>query len=216
MFNRSKDWKVYFYATFNSMIDYVVVIFLSLYILVQMNLIEFKGTSLSLGTPDLNIYLYQANISLIICVGIIIGAIIGGQIADKISRRVSVYSSFLLLTVGMLLMLMDVNLVGVGILLLMASIIGFGMGFRHSGYSAVIGEMSKQHPEMDSTYFAVCNSFANLGGPVGLALTGLMFAITGSFAFVFIFMALFQNLSLIFFKMLDPKDYEYKLKEKEK
>ena len=82
-------------------------------------------------------------------------------------------------------------------------------------FSAVIGEMSKKHPEMDGTYFAVCNSFNNLGGPIGLALTGLLFNLTASFFFVFVFMAIIQNVALIFFKLLDPIDYEYKISEKQ-
>jgi MFS family permease len=213
MFTQSKDWKAYFFALFNAVADGVVMLFLSIYILIQMNLINLKGTSISLEKTDLNIYLYQANITLIVSVGIIIGAILGGAISDLISRKIGVYLSLIVTTIALLLILVDTEII---ILLIFAGIIGVGLGWRHSSYSAVVGEMSKQHPEMDSTYFSICNSFANLGNSIGLAITGIIFVLTGgSYAFIFFFIAMIQNLGVIPFLLLEPKDYEFKITKAE-
>ena len=215
MFNNQKDWKIYLYATFNALVDGAITLFLSIFILIQLDLITLEGTSLSLDATEKEIYLYQANFSLLISMGVILGAIVGGQVADKISRRTGVYSSLFFMTVCLFLILLPVSLIGISLLLFFAGCVGFSMGYRMPAFSAVIGEMSKKHPEMDSTYFAVCNSFNNLGGPIGLALTGFLFNLTASFFYVFAFMAIIQNVALIFFKLIDPKDYEYKISEKQ-
>ncbi|MFX0070715.1 MAG: MFS transporter [Candidatus Hermodarchaeota archaeon] len=214
MFNKSREWKLYIYAIFNSLMDGAVTLFLSIFIMIQLNLISLEGTSLSLDRTAKDIYLYQANISLLISLGVIIGAIIGGQVTDKISRRLGVYSAMMFGTIALLLVVLPVSLIGTGLLLFFAAFVGFSMGYRMPAFSAVIGEISKEHPEMDSTFFAVCNSFNNLGGPIGLALTGIIFNFSASFVIVFIFMALIMNIALIFFRMLNPQDYEYKLSEK--
>jgi len=212
MFNNSRDWKVYLYSIFNSLLNQVIFIFLSIYILIQMNLIEFKpGGSLSLGGTEANLYIYQANISLITSIGIMVGAILGGRLSDLLSRRISVYLSFLLSTVTILLILIDINLIGIGVLLFFVGLIGFAMGIRISSYTGVTGQISKKHPEMIGTYFAICMVFTNLGVVLGLFITGIIFSMTASFFFVFLFLAIMQNIGIIFFTLLDPKDYEPKL-----
>jgi MFS family permease len=215
MFNTSRDWKLYFYSIFNSLLNQVVFIFLSIYILIQMNLIEFKpGGSLSLGGTETRIYVYQANIGLITSAGIMIGSILGGRISDLLSRKIGVYITFLISTITILLILIDVSLIGIGMLLFFAALIGFAMGLRLSTYTAVAGQMSKKHPEMIGTFFAICMMFANIGVVMGLLLTGIIFSFTANFMAVFIFMAIFQNIGLLFFFLLDPKDYEPKLDQK--
>ncbi|TFG17939.1 MAG: MFS transporter [Promethearchaeota archaeon] len=209
MFNTSRDWKLYLYSIFNSLLNQVVFIFLSIYILIQMNLIEFKpGGSLSLGGTETNLYIYQANIGLITSAGIMLGSILGGRISDLLSRKIGVYITFLISTITILLILIDVNLIGLGILLFFAGLIGFAMGLRLSTYTAVAGQMSKKHPEMIGTFFAICMMFANIGVVLGLLLTGIIFSLTASFVAVFIFMAVIQNIGLLFFYLLNPKDYE--------
>ncbi len=206
MFNRKKDWITYFFALSSSIIESAVGLFLSFYILSELGLIEIKGTTLSLETTNLNIYIYQANIALIFSIGIIIGAIIGGQIADKKSRRKGLYISIVIITISLLLIVLEVS---VFIIMFFAILVMLGFGIRFSSYSAIIGAMSKQHPEMDSTYFSLCNSFANFGMVIGLVISGILFdIIDGSFAIIFIFLALLQLSCLIPFLLLDKQDYE--------
>ncbi len=205
MVNNGKDWKVYIFALFNAIIDGVAVLFLSIYLLIQMGLISSEGVSLDLETTNLNLYVFQANINLIISVGIIIGAVAGGLVSDKIQRRLSVYISYGLATTSFLLMIVSTN---VTFLLIVSSLIGASMGWRHSSYSAVAGEMSKQHPELTSTYLSLCNSFSNLGASLGLALTAILLNITGSYIFIFVFLGLIQNLGIIPFLSLDHEEFE--------
>jgi len=212
MFKTKKDWKMYFFSLFNAVIDGVVIIFLSIYLLIQLGIIGSKGAALSLETTDINVYIVQANLNIIISIGIILGAIIGGIVSDRATRKISVYISYILTTLALLAMILQFH---VFLLLIIASLVGAGMGWRHSSYSAVAGEMSKRHPEMDSTYLSICNSFSNLGGSLGLALTGLLFGIAGSYIFIFLFLALIQNIGILPFFLLNPMDYEYKLDKSE-
>lgn len=207
MFNNKKDWKTYIYALFTALLDGIATLFVSIVILVQMGLLTSIGTKLSLPAGDLNIYIYNGNINLIISVGIVLGSIIGGRVSDLISRRLSAYLSFLITTVVLLLMLIPVPS---SVLLVFSCLIGFAIGYRHSSYSPIVGQYSKRHPEMTGTYFSVCNSFANLGSVIGIALTGMIFGITLNFWSIFLFMAVMSNFGLIAFMTMDPADYENK------
>ncbi|TFG23343.1 MAG: MFS transporter [Promethearchaeota archaeon] len=212
MFNNSKDWKMYSFSAFNAIIDFVVIVFLSLYILIQMGLVSDTGTALELETNDPSIYMVQAYISFLISIGIVGGAIVGGLMSDRKSRKNSVYISYILATAALLLMLLSANVV---FLLVIGVLVGAGMGWRHSSYSAVAGEYSKEHPEMDSTYLSICNSFSNLGGALGLVFAGVFFAATGDYLLMFFFLALIQNIGIIPFLLMHPLDYEFKLRETE-
>ena len=208
MFSRKRDWKVYIYALFNAIIDAFVLLFLSLFLLVQMGLLP-EGTSLyyTEETANTSIYMDQARTTLIISIGIIIGAVLGGAYSDLVSRKSSVILSLLISTITLLLMLIPFD---VSILLLIAGTIGVGIGWRHASYSAVIGEMSKKYPEMDSTYFSLANSLANGGSTLGLFITGQIFAIVGQYWVVFLIMAIVNNFGLIPFMLLKSEDYEIK------
>jgi MFS family permease len=209
MFNKRKDWITYFYSMLSWLIEGAAGMFLSFYILIKLNLIELKGTTLSLETTDLNIYIYQANIALLFSIGVVIGAIIGGQIADLISRKKGMYISVIIISIALLLMVLDISVI---FLIIFAILVLAGLGMRHSSYSAVIGEMAKKHPEMDSTYFSLCNSFANFGIAMGLIITGILFDfVGGSFTFIFIISAFVQIFCLIPFLLLDKQDYEINL-----
>ncbi len=208
MFKTKKDYLTYGFAFFNSIIDGVVLLFISLFILIQLGMVESKGMDLELGTSDSSVYIAQANITLIIAAGIVLGAIIGGLITDFISRKHSTYFSVFLTVGGLFLMLIDTSLVG--LLLIFAFITGAATGWRHSSYSAVVGEMSKYHPEMDATYFAWVNSLTNLGTVIGLTIAGIVFNMAGNYTSVFIVMALVQLLTLVPFAFMNPQHYEIK------
>ncbi|MHA1147199.1 MAG: MFS transporter [Promethearchaeota archaeon] len=211
MFNNRKDLQAYIFAIFNAVLDGIAMLFVSIFLLIQMDLIVLQGTNLSLPEGDVNIYLYQAFITFFVSLGIIIGAIVGGLYSDRKSRKHSVYLSLLITTIALLLMTIDTI---IPMLIFFGVLIGVALGWRHSSYSAVVGEFSKKHPEMDSTYFSICNSFTNAGSVIGLLITGIIFDLTASFAIVFIFMALFSNIGLIAFLMMDPADYEFKINNK--
>ncbi|TFF95548.1 MAG: MFS transporter [Promethearchaeota archaeon] len=213
MLTQKKDWKMYLFAIFNAFIDGVILIFISLYILIQMGYIASEGASLELleTTTETRLYVLQANITFIVGIGIIIGSIIGGVYSDIKSRRYSVYLALIITTVALIFMIIPMVWF---ILLLIACFTGLGMGWRHSSYSAVLGELAKRYPEMDSTYFSLANSFVNVGTVLGLSVIGLIFEQTGSFIIGFLAMALFNNLGLLPFLLLKSEDYELKKRAK--
>ncbi len=202
---------MYFFALFNAFIDGVVLLFMSLYLLIQMDLIAAAGANLEiLEGVNLNIYMSQAYLSLIISVGIIIGAVLGGYFSDLKSRRNSVFISLVISTVALLLVAVPFD---VWILLLISNLVGVGMGWRHSSYSSCLGQVAKEHPEMISTYFSIANSFVNVGTVLGLTIIGIIFDATLSFVFVFIFMAIISNLGLFPFLLIDKNTYELEKKK---
>lgn len=214
LFKKKKDIKTYFFALLNNVSDAVIMLFLSLYILLQIGIIESQNMSLSLtSTQGNNIaFQYQAIISIIVSIGVILGAIFGGWLTDTISRKKGVYYSMLFTAVSLFLVLVSSNEI---ILYLIAFIVGIGVGWRHTSYSAVASQMAKYHPEIDSTYFAFCNSLSNLGSTMGLLLMGELFAQTGSYILVFVVIGLAQLLNLIPFSMMDSDLYEVNLKPEE-
>ena len=204
---------VFTYSVFNAIADGVIFLFISLFILIQWGLIGSTGANIDLiGDPNQqNLFAPSAFIAFIIGLGVITGAIIGGRFSDLKSRKSSVYLSLLLTTVSLVLFLIPAPWF---ILIIFAFIIGSSAGWRNSAFSAVIGSIAKSFPEMDSTYYATCNSFTNIGSVLGLQLTSLLFTTLVGFptftiyAIIFLFMAILVNVGLIPFKLIDSKEYE--------
>jgi MFS family permease len=100
------------------------------------------------------------------------------------------------------------------ILLIFALIVGSTNGWRNSGFSAIVGQISAQYPEVDSTYYATCNSFANIGTVIGLLLTNVILGVLEGmqffliFSVIFIFMSIISNLGIIPFLFMIPEEYE--------
>jgi PAT family beta-lactamase induction signal transducer AmpG len=213
IFGKRKNWKVYAFSLFNAFCDGIVFVVVPLFILIQWGLVTASGASMDLiGDPTRpDLYVPQAAIAFIIGLGVISGAIIGGRIADLQSRKRSVYISFIITGVSFLLFMIPISW---PVLLVFSLILGSSAGWRNSAFSAVIGQESQQYPEMDSTYYATCNSFTNLGSTIGLQLTSILIGVLAGlqtfwiYAIVFLTMAIIMNIGLIPFFTLDPKDYE--------
>ena len=213
IFGKRKNWKVYAFSLFNAFCDGIVFVLVPLFILIQWGLVVATGATMDLiGDPTRpDLYAPQALVAFIIGLGVIIGAIIGGRIADLQSRKRSVYISFILTTISFLLFIIPISW---PVLMIFSFLLGASAGWRNSAFSAVIGQESQQYPEMDSTYYATCNSFSNLGSTIGLQLTSILIGVLAGlqafwiFAIIFLFMAIVMNIGLIPFFTLDPKDYE--------
>jgi PAT family beta-lactamase induction signal transducer AmpG len=220
IFGKRKNWKVYAFSILNALCDGVVFVVVPLFILLQWGLVSASGASLDLiGDPNAqDLYAPQALIALIIGLGVIIGAVIGGRVSDLQSRKRSVYISIVLTSISFLLFIIPIIW---PLLMIFAFILGASAGWRNSAFSAVIGQESQLYPEMDSTYYATCNSFVNLGTTIGLELTSILIGVLAGleafwiYAIVFLFMAVIMNLDLIPFKTLDPKDYEINIDKNE-
>jgi len=213
IFGKRKNWKVYVFSLFNAFCDGIVFVLVPLFILIQWGLVSAAGASMDLiGDPTKQeLYAPQAFIAFIIGVGVITGALIGGRIADLQSRKRSVIMSFILTTISLLLFIIPIIW---PVLIIFSLILGSSAGWRNSAFSAVIGQESQQYPEMDSTYYATCNSFTNLGSTIGLQLTSVLIGILAGlqtfwiYAILFLFLAIVMNIGLGTFFILDPKDYE--------
>jgi MFS family permease len=213
MFNNKRDWLGYIYSMLRSLLDGVIILLISIIILIKTGIIKANGATLSLESQDMSIYLYQANISLIVSIGIIIGAIAGGRIADLKTRKFSVILSVILTFISLILLVMDFTIIS--ILLFVACLAGLALGWRRAIAAAILGELAKNHPEMDSTSFSISMAFANIGASIGLFFTGIVINITKDFSATFLYLALFSLLVVIPLILMNPKDYEYKLRENE-
>jgi len=206
MFKEKKDFKTYGFALFNAFSEGVILLFASLFILIQLGIIESQQTSLSLTSQEnQKAFIYQSYISLTVSGGIILGSIVMGYIADLISRKFGVYFGMIFIVCSVFLLFITNNIIG---LFIITFIIGVGIGFRHSAYSPIASQMAKSHPEFDSTYFSFCNSLSNLGNVMGLILAALIFDVAGSYIIVFIIMAIAQLINLIPFSRIEPQFYE--------
>jgi len=213
VFGKKKNWTVFSFALFNAFVDGVIFLFVSLFILFQTGDLVFEGGVINTGAIEENTYLYGANafISFIIGLGVIAGAVIGGYIADIISRKWSFYSSMIVTTISLIIFIIPAPYL---ILLIFAFLAGSTNGWRNSGFSAIIGQVSQLYPEVDSTYYATCNSFANIGTQLGLIAINMIISIlTGSgiyfsFAIIFIFLGLTSNIGIIPFLFMNPEEYE--------
>jgi MFS family permease len=213
VFGKKKNWTVFSFALFNAFVDGVIFLFVSLFILFQTGDLTFQGNTINTSAIQENTYLYGANafIAFIIGLGVIAGAIIGGYIADFISRKWSFYSSMVVTTVSLIICIIPAPFF---ILLIFAFLIGSSNGWRNSGFSAIIGQISTLYPEVDSTYYATCNSFANIGTQIGLICTNLIILIfTGAgiyftFAIIFIFLGISSNIGVIPFLFMKSEEYE--------
>ncbi|MGM0469765.1 MAG: MFS transporter [Promethearchaeati archaeon] len=220
VFGKKKNWTVFAFALFNAFIDGVIFLFITIFVLIQAEIIPFTGGEIDLDIIEENItdeiiYGSSAIVNLIIGLGVIIGAVIGGWLADLKSRKLSFYSSMLITTISLLLFLINTWW---GILIFFALLIGASSGWRNSGFSAIIGQESTQYPEVDVTYYATCNSFANIGTVIGLTATSTIFGLLADlnfyfqFAVVLIFLAIVSNIGIIPFWFM--KEEEYELPEK--
>lgn len=210
IFGKLKNWKVFVFSLFNAVCDGVIFVILPLFVLIQWGLVGATGSEIDLiGNADL--YAPNALVAFVVGLGVIAGALIGGRIADLQSRKRSVYFSLFITTGSFLLFVIPVPWY---ILMIFAFFIGGSAGWRNSAFSAVIGQESQQYPEMDSTYYATCNSFVNLGSTIGLQLTSILFIsfaglpVFGIYALIFLIMAILINLDFLPFFTLDPKEYE--------
>ena len=216
MFKKRENWKVYFFSLFMAIVDGVIFVFLALFILIKLGLIEAVGATTSRLTSDFNLYYPQAFIALLTGIGVFAGAIIGGQVADKKSRKLSVIIKFLLTTGALALLVIPLSESVVWIYLIFAVIVGSSSGWSNSAFSAVTSQYSQKYPQAPSTYFSVCTSFVNFGSQLGLIFTGIAFNVISGvttniliiYSTVFISMIVLSNIAILPFFLMKKENYE--------
>ncbi|MBD3254840.1 MAG: MFS transporter [Candidatus Lokiarchaeota archaeon] len=206
MFKKKEDFKTYAFALLNAISEGVILLFISLFILIQLGIVKSDQMALSIaGRSSNQAFFYQSFISLLVSGGIVIGSIVMGWFVDVKSRKLGVYLGMIFLAISIFLLFLTENIAG---LFIIAFIIGTGIGFRHSSYSPIAAAMSREHPEFDSTYFAFCNSLSNLGNTIGLILAAILLSVAGNFLIVFLIMAIAQLINLIPFSSIKSDYYE--------
>ncbi|TXT65417.1 MAG: Major Facilitator Superfamily protein (modular protein) [Promethearchaeota archaeon] len=213
VFGKKKNWTVFSFAFFNAFVDGVIFLFVSLFILFQTGDLTFQGGTINTSAIEENKYLYGSNafISFIIGAGVIMGAIVGGYIADFKSRKGSFYTALIVTTVSLIVFIIPAPF---WLLLIFAFFIGSSNGLRISGFSAIVGQISKLYPEIDSTYYATCNSFQNIGTQLGLISINIILVLSSqlsyytTFLIIFIFLAMASNIGIIPFLFLNSEEYE--------
>ena len=90
----------------------------------------------------------------------IIGCIITGKIADK-KRRSAVYFAQVMYIPFLCISVLFRGPIFFGIIMMV--ILGIGQGAITTSYQSIRGDLAKQYPEIDSTYYALIISFLNSG-----------------------------------------------------
>ena len=223
MFKKAENWKVYIFSLFMAIVDGVIFVFLALFILIKLGLIEAEGATTSSLTGAFNLYPVQAFIALLTGIGVFIGAILGGQVADKISRRASFFLRCLLTSGALALLLIPLSIEFAWMYLIFAVIVGSSSGWSNSAFSAITSQYSQQYPQAPSTYYSICTSFVNFGSQLGLIFTGMIFrsvsGVTTSvlviYAVVFLAMIILSNIAILPFLLLKKENYEIPLESRE-
>lgn len=215
--SKGKNWKAFSFSFLDSIPYGVVTIAYTILILLYApkNPISGPVTSLSLEGVALEAFLVYVLLGAINGGGVILGSIVTGRIADK-NRRLAVnianitYIPFLIIC-----FLFRGPYIFGGIMIFL---IGASQGALTASYQSIRGDLSKQYPELNSTYFAIVISCLNLGQSVGMAITSVLITAFSAiydeyylmFFWIMLIMAGIQFLSFLIFKTINRKEYEHK------
>ena len=221
---KKENWKVFLFSFFMAIFGAIMYVFLSLFVLIKIGLVNPIGANIETQSDNINLYLLQAIITIFISIGVISGSIIGGRVADKKSRSFAVIFSFFLTSTSILLLVSPISSNGWYIVLIFATFVGIGMGWNATALTAIISEYSKKYPETNLTYLSICVSFTNLGGVISLFTIGIILNVLASQTsdIIIIYGIAFGSITLIYllgslltFLLMDKKQFEYKFDGKD-
>ncbi|MFW9949851.1 MAG: hypothetical protein ACFFKA_06985 [Candidatus Thorarchaeota archaeon] len=206
----------FFFSLFMAIVDGVVFVFLALFILIQLGIVEAKGATTSILEEDIALYPAQVFIAFLTGIGVLIGVLIGGYLADKKSRRFVVYLRFIITSGALLLLMIPIPSPLAWIFLIFAVIVGASSGWSNSAFSSLTSQYSQQYPTAPSTYYSICTPFVNLGTQLGLIFTGLVFNVVSGvtnetliiYTTVFVSMIILSNIALLPFVFMKKQIYE--------
>ena len=211
------NWKVFIFSFIDSIPYAIVSLIYGLLVIIYMpnSPISAKVTSLSLASESLDLFIIYSILGALGGIGVIIGCIITGKIADK-KRRSAVYFAQVMYIPFLCISVLFRGPIFFGIIMMV--ILGIGQGAITTSYQSIRGDLAKQYPEIDSTYYALIISFLNSGQMIGFALSAFLLIIFSYFYtdfyliyfWIIIIMAGFQTLSFIIFMTINPKEYEFK------
>ena len=211
------NWKVFIFSFIDSIPYAIVSLIYGLLVIIYMpnSPISAKVTSLSLASESLDLFIIYSILGALGGIGVIIGCIITGKIADK-KRRSAVYFAQVMYIPFLCISVLFRGPIFFGIIMMV--ILGIGQGAITTSYQSIRGDLAKQYPEIDSTYYALIISFLNSGQMIGFALSAFLLIIFSYlytdfyliYFWIIIIMAGFQTLSFIIFMTINPKEYEFK------
>ncbi len=213
MVKNRKNWRIFLYGFTSSLTNGVVGTYIALYVLIQIGLVQAEGATIEIFEGNLDLYVPQANISLLIGAGIFIGALVGGTLADKKSRQKSAYLGFAISIVSFLLLPLPFGIV---FLIPAVIIVGYGQGNRDSVHSAILSEVAiRRYPDTDITFYSIGNSFGNMGLTIGLVAISRLFPFIAGYTndtnliylIVFVVFALMSAVALLIFPFIKPDEY---------
>ena len=109
------------------------------------------------------------------------------------------------------------GMVAIVLAFIMTVILGVGEGALTTSFQAIRGDIAKQYPELNSTYYALVISCLNFGHLVGYIVAAILLMVLSTiftqfwiiFLLMMVVMAVFQSLSLLIFLTIDRKEYEF-------
>lgn len=220
---QGKNWKLFISSILDHVPYAIVGLAFGLLIIIYWPtpLVDVEVTSISLATQSLDLFIIFAVIGAISGVGVIIGCNVTAKITDK-NRRKGVYFAHILyvpfvISCVFISTVFFGGLVGITLAIMMIILLGVGEGALSTSYQAVRGDMAKQYPELDSTYFALVISCVNAGHTLGYAIGATLLMVLATlfvdfwiiFFIMMLIMAGFQMASFLIFMIIDPKEYEF-------
>jgi len=228
--SKKKNWKLFILSILDN-IPYAVVTFaygLLVIIYWPEPLVEVDVTSISLAAESIDLFMIFAMFGAIAGFGVIAGCLITGRISDK-SRRKGVYFAHIIYVPFALISVLFCGaffggMVAIVLAIIMSIILGMGEGALTTSFQAVRGDLARQYPNLNSTYYALVISCLNAGHMVGYAVAGVLLIILATFItefwliffIIILIMMVFQISALILFMTIDPEEYEFEKQSKKK
>jgi len=230
--SKKKNWKVFIMAVLDSAPSVVVTLAFGLLVIVYWPepLVEVEITSISLATESMDLFIIFALFGAIGGIGIMIGSIITGKMADK-NRRKSISFAHILYVPCVLVCVFFSGaffggLVAIILAFFMTILLGAGEGALTTSLQSFRGDLARQYPDLDSTYYALVISCLNAGQLVGLAIAGTLLIVLSEifmefwiiFFIIMLVMAGLQLLCYGLFLSINEEEYEFKhnLEERKK
>ena len=215
--SKGKNWKVFSFSFLDSIPYGIVTIAYTILILLYAPKSPISGpvTSLALEGVALEAFLVYVLLGAMNGGGVIVGSIVTGRIADK-NRRLAVYiANMMYIPFLVICVLFRGPYILGGIMIFL---IGAAQGALTASFQSIRGDLSKQYPELNSTYFAIVISCLNLGQSVGMATRSVLITAFSAiydeyyltFFWIMLIMAGIQFLSFLIFKTINRKEYEHK------
>ncbi len=222
VFTKRRNYVIFIFTFLAAITSVVILEFFNYAILIAINVIDVQDTVLSI-TSGAAVDLLGWSSVFYFCngLGTVIGSLISGKLTDK-SRKKSLTLSYLIYLPFCMISVIPFLLTGGFILALIYGLIGqviFGTveGWRVVVSQTIRGDLTRTHyPELKTTYYALLISISNLGQNFGrLFAAGIFSALAGftlDYYLMYFILAMFCSgnlaISFLFFRKINPKDYE--------